>query len=137
VGVLIDSSILVRHERLGSSVFEEQIVDRQEEPFYLSVITVSELLHGVHRADTAARRAHRTAFVEGVIDRFPILPLDLPTARVHAEIGANLAAVGERIGAHDLWLAAAALAHGLSFVTINAREFERVPGLELEVWPGG
>ena len=40
----------------------------------------------------------------------------------------------ELIGAHDLWLAATCVGHGLSLVTLNGREFERVPGLDLEVW---
>jgi predicted nucleic acid-binding protein len=58
-------------------------------------------------------------FVEGVIDRFPLLPVDLRTARVHAEVWADLAAKGRLIGAHDLWLAAACLAHDLTLATAN------------------
>ena len=38
------------------------------------------------------------------------------------------------IGPHDLWLAAAALTHGLTLVTGNRREFDRVPGLIVEDW---
>ena len=133
MGVLIDASILVDHERERSDL-EERVAGREAEPFYLSVITVSELLHGVHRADTPSRRAHRSVFVEAVIDRFPILPLDLPTARIHAEAGAQLAAEGQTIGAHDLWIAAAALAHGLTLATADLREFRRVPGLDVEEW---
>lgn len=133
MGVLIDASILVDHER-GRSDLEERVAGRDAEPFYLSVITVSELLHGVHRAHAPSRRAHRSVFVEAVIDRFPLLPLDLPTARIHAEAGAQLAAGGQTIGAHDLWIAAAALAHGLTLATANLREFRRVPGLVVEEW---
>lgn len=133
MGILIDASVLVDHER-GRSELEERVAGREEEPFYLSVITVSELLHGVHRADTPSRRARRSVFVEAVIDRFPVLPIDLPTARIHAEAGAQLAADGRSIGAHDLWIAAAALAHGLTLVTANLREFRRVSGLDVEEW---
>lgn len=136
MGVLIDASVLIQHERSGIEV-EPHLEGRADEPFYLSVITVSELLHGVHRADTRARRARRSVFVEAVIDRFPALPLDLPTARIHAEIGAELRASGTPnppIGVHDLWLAAAALAHGLVLVTANLRDFRRVPALEVERW---
>ena len=133
MGILIDASVLIDHER-GRSDLENRVAGREDEPFYLSVITVSELLHGVHRADTPSRRAHRSVFVEAVIDRFPLLPLDLPTARIHAETGAQLTADGQTIGAHDLWIAAAALAHGLTLVTANLREFRRVPGLDVEEW---
>jgi len=41
---------------------------------------------------------------------------------------------GERIGPHDLWLAATCIAHGLTLITANVREFARVPGLRLEDW---
>jgi tRNA(fMet)-specific endonuclease VapC len=136
VGVLIDASVLVDHER-GRLDLAARVAGREAEPFFLSVITVSELLHGVHRAATPAQRARRSVFVEAVIDRFPRLPIDLPTARIHAEIGAELAAAGALIGAHDLWLAAAALAHDLRLATANLREFSRVPGLTIEDWSAG
>ena len=133
MGVLIDSTVLIDHER-GRLNLGDGIAERAAEPFLLSVVSVSELLHGVHRAGDRTRRAHRSAFVEAILDRFPILSLDLPTARAHAEVWAELAASGRLIGAHDLWLAAAALAHGLTLVTANVRHFDRVPGLAVEAW---
>jgi tRNA(fMet)-specific endonuclease VapC len=52
-------------------------------------------------------------------------------ARVHADVWAQLAGKGQLIGAHDLWIAATALAHGMSIATGNADEFQRVPGLRV------
>lgn len=43
-------------------------------------------------------------------------------------------AEGQLIGAHDLWLAATCLSRGLTMVTANTREFDRVPGLLVETW---
>ncbi|MDT8369745.1 MAG: PIN domain-containing protein [Longimicrobiales bacterium] len=137
MGVLIDTSVLVAHERGHldlDRIADEQLRDRADDPFFISVITVSELLHGAHRARDRVRRARRTAFVEGVIEVFPTLQIDLMTARTHADLGADLAANGTPVGTHDLWIAASAVARGLSLVTLNLREFERVPGLEVEVW---
>ena len=94
------------------------------------MITVSELLHGVHRA-TGARRARRRAFVEHLLGGFDPVPITEPVARVHAEVWADLAGRGDTIGAHDLWIAASALAHGLGVATRNAEDFRRVPGLRL------
>ena len=37
----------------------------------------------------------------------------------------------ELIGAHDLWIAATALAHGMGVATANPRDFRRVPGLRV------
>ncbi|MEX0891588.1 MAG: type II toxin-antitoxin system VapC family toxin [Gemmatimonadota bacterium] len=133
MGVLIDASVLIGWERAGVDV-DARVRGREDEGLFLSVITVSELLHGVHRAEERAQRARRSAFVEAVIDAFPLLPIDLPTARLHAELWAGLAATGSMIGAHDLWLGAAAVAHDLTLATVNVREFRRVPGLEVEDW---
>jgi tRNA(fMet)-specific endonuclease VapC len=133
MAVLIDASILIEAER-GRLVLDPHVVHRQEEECFLSVITASELLHGVYRAAQPQQRARRSAFVEGILERFPLLQIDLATARAHARVWAELAVVGTLIGPHDLWLAATCIAHGLTMVTGNAREFERVPGLHIETW---
>ena len=137
MAVLIDSSLLIAHERGSldlSRIMAERVTGRENEPFYLSVASASELLHGVHRAAEPGRRARRGAFVEAVLERFPLLPIDLPTARTHAELWSALAAAGTPVGAHDLWIAATAVSRGLTVVTANVREFERVPGLDVESW---
>jgi len=133
MGVLVDTSVLIRAER-GDLDVRAISADRAEELFFLSVISASELLHGVHRAQERRRRRRRSAFVEAVLLHLPILDIDLATARQHAAVSADLASRGELIGAHDLWLAATCLAHGLAIVTANVREFERVPGLTVEHW---
>ena len=63
MGVILDTSVLIAAER-GIFDVDAFVANREEEPFGLSVITVAELLHGVHRADSRARRIRRNAFVE-------------------------------------------------------------------------
>jgi predicted nucleic acid-binding protein len=133
MGVLIDASILIDHER-GRLDLEKEVRGREDEAFFLSVVTASELLHGVHRASAPGVRARRSAFVEGVLGSLPLLPIEIATARMHASLWADLAANGHSIGPHDLWIAASCLTHGLTLVTSNLREFRRVPGLEVEDW---
>ncbi|HEX8273486.1 MAG TPA: type II toxin-antitoxin system VapC family toxin [Longimicrobiaceae bacterium] len=133
MGVLIDTSILIEYER-GRVDLSRHLEGRDEEEFFLSVVTASELLHGVHRAREPGVRARRSAFVEAALERFPLLQVDLTTARVHAQIWADLASAGTPVGPHDLWLAASAVAHGLVLVTANLREFKRVQGLAVEAW---
>ena len=133
MAVLIDASILIEYE-CGRLELEPYLAQRQQEEFFLSVITASELLHGVHRAVQPEVRTKRAAFVEAILERLPLLPVELVTARIHAQVWAELAAAGQMIGPHDLWLAATCIAHGLTMVTANVREFARVPGLTVEVW---
>ena len=134
MGILIDSSILIAHER-GRLDIAAHLEGRENEEFFVSVVTASELLPGVHRAQNASMRARRSAFVEALLERFPLLGIELSTARTHARLWADLAAAGTPVGPNDLWLAATAVAHGLALVTVNLREFRRVPGLDVEAWP--
>jgi tRNA(fMet)-specific endonuclease VapC len=127
MAVLIDTSVLVNAERRGQSL--DQAIGDQDRA--ISVITASELLHGVRRAQTSAVRARRSAFVEHVISAIEPLPVTTATARAHAEIWAELERDGNLIGAHDLWIAATAFSHGMDVATANARDFERVPGLNV------
>jgi tRNA(fMet)-specific endonuclease VapC len=132
MALLIDTSVLVDAERREEK-YEQMLPEkeRDQEEHSISVITVSELLHGVHRATGEKRRERRRAFVEGLLARFEPIPVVSEVARMHAETWAKLEATGEMIGVHDLWIAATALAHGLQLATTNAREFERVPGLSV------
>ncbi|MEQ9321502.1 MAG: type II toxin-antitoxin system VapC family toxin [Polyangiaceae bacterium] len=129
MGYLIDTSIFVAIERGDLSAS-----DVPEEPVAISAITASELLHGVHRADTAQRRGRRAAFVETVLEALPVLAIDLAVARSHAQIWADLRARGTIIGAHDLLIGATALAHGLTLATRNERHFRRIDGLKVVRW---
>jgi tRNA(fMet)-specific endonuclease VapC len=132
VAILIDTDVLVDLERgVVNPEIEEAIGDEDRA---ISVITVSELLHGVHRA-TGARRTRRQAFVEHLLGGMRALEITEPIARVHADIWAQLAAKGQPIGAHDLWIAATALAHGMGIASGNAHEFQRVPGLRVVTAP--
>lgn len=136
MGLLIDTSVFIDHER-GRLDLVSAVAGREEEEVFVSVITASELLHGVHRARDRGVRARRSAFVEAILDEFPLLPVDVLTARTHARLWAELASRGELVGAHDLWLAATCVARGLTFATGNPRGFSRVPGLDMEVWSSG
>ena len=127
---LIDTSALVALERQGQSL-DPLVSAAADEPVALAAITASELLFGLERADSPQRRLRREAFINAVLDLAPVLPFDLRVARIHAGIWAQLSAAGQIIGAHDLIIAATALAHGYSVLTDNLREFHRVPGLEV------
>ncbi len=67
--------------------------------------------------------------MEAVIGIFPAFSFDLPAARIHAQLWADLAAAGNLIGPHDLIVAATAVARGWAVATSNGKEFSRIPGL--------
>lgn len=133
MGTLIDSSVLIAWER-DQLDLETRLSERADEEFAISAITASELLHGVHRATTAARKTQREAFVEGLMARLPIFSFDQVAARVHASLSAELAKNGTPVGAHDLVIAATAMAHGFGVATRDDRSFPRITGLTLQRW---
>jgi tRNA(fMet)-specific endonuclease VapC len=97
----------------------------------LSVITYGELLYG------AAKRAQRTAALErlrGLVRLLPAMALPESAAETYGAMRAELESKGEMIGNNDLWIAAHALAAGLTLVTNNEKEFRRVRGLKVQNW---
>ena len=66
-----------------------------------------------------------------MLGRFEMVPMDEGTAGQYARITAKLRHENQLIGTNDLWIAAAAVAHGLELVTNNTAHFGRVPGLSV------
>ena len=129
MGLILDSDVLIHYERGDRPDFFSPHATYDNA--YISAITVSELLLGVHLADSPKRRNRRLAFVESVLNLIPVLDFTAETARVHAELHASLRERGALIGAHDLIVAATAVQHGCALMTGNLREFQRVPGLDV------
>jgi len=97
----------------------------------ISAITLSELLHGVEKSAAPERNL---AAVENFCSRLDVLPYG-PKASLHyGQIRAALERRGTPIGVNDLHIAAHARSEGLTLVSNNLREFERVEGLLLENW---
>lgn len=112
MAVLIDTDVLVDVER-GGSALDELVPDEERA---IGVITVSELLRGAHRGG-GREATRRLAFAEHVLGSLAVVPVSTPVARLHARIHADLAAAGDVIGAHDLWIAATAISYGIGVAT--------------------
>jgi predicted nucleic acid-binding protein len=128
MGQLVDTSVWISLERLGRPIhtlFESY----PDESVVIAAITASELLAGVHLADSSERRQEREMGVEAVFRAVSVEPFDLSAARVHARLWTELTSAGQMIGSHDLIIAATALAFGHAVVTHNVRDFGRVSGL--------
>ena len=97
----------------------------------LSVITYGELIYG---AAKSARREVALERLRELVHWLPALPLPESAAEAYGAIRAELAAKGEMIGNNDLWIAAHAIAAGLTLATNNEKEFRRVRGLKLQNW---
>src|SRR5258708_6569569 len=132
MGAVIDSSALIAAER-GKLDLSAVVAAHGDEPLVVAAITASELLHGVHRA-SRAHRARREAFVEQLLSDLFVAPFDLVAARSHAALSASLAIRKQPVGAHDLLIAATAVALGFAVATRDERSFPRIPGLTVWRW---
>jgi len=97
----------------------------------MSVVTKAELLYGV---ELSPRRAHDASALAAFLPYVEALELDEGAALHYAQIRADLKRRGAMIGANDLFIAAHARALGVTLVTNNTAEFERVRDLTLENW---
>lgn len=97
----------------------------------VAAVTVAQLWHGVFQAETPARRQRRQSDVERMLSALTVLDYDTEVARHHARLWAELQQRGEVIGPYDLQVAATAVRHDLPLLTLNIRDFARVPGVQL------
>ncbi len=88
-------------------------------------------MQGVEKSAAPARNL---AAVEDFCSRLDLLAYGAKASRHDGQIRASLERSGIPIGVNDLHIAAHARSEGLTLISNNLREFERVPGLLLENW---
>ena len=128
--LFLDTSVLVAAERNRLRVDDIAQPD-PEAGLAMSVITVAEMLQGLHRARTDQQRSSRERFIAEMLERIELFQVDLPVAQEHARIWADLSERGEMIGPYDLIIAATAIARRAPLATLNEREFRKVKGLDV------
>ena len=108
-----------------------EVFNRHHGRMAVSSITLAELVHGAEKSSNVSRN---TAVIEDFVSRLAVLPYDDKAAWQCGNIRATLEKLGQPIGINDLHIAAHARSNGLTLITNNLREFEKVPGLLLENW---
>ncbi|WP_425987766.1 PIN domain-containing protein [Brevundimonas sp. TWP2-3-2] len=99
-----------------------------------STVVMTELLHG---AAVSANPLKERDNAVRLLARMTVLDFDAEAAEHAADIKADLQKKGRMIGGNDILIAGHARSRGLTMVTGNLREFERVDGLRVEDWPAG
>ena len=97
----------------------------------ISSITLAELEYGMKHSSNPAQ--NERALLRFLVP-LSVLPFGADAASEYGAIRTFLQNNGTPIGPLDMLIAAHAKAEGLVMVTNNVREFERVPGLEIENW---
>lgn len=97
----------------------------------ISSITLAELIYG---AEKSGKPQHSLNAVQDFTSRLDVLDYGEKAAAHYGEIRADLVKKGTPIGVNDLHVAGHARSEGLTLVSNNTKEFERVEGLRLENW---
>lgn len=105
--------------------------EHSESRYCISVICHLEVLYGVYHSKQPALR---TAWQRILKDRFDMFSFDEVCAECYAGLQAEAAKAGRMHPAFDLMIGATALVHDASLATCNPRDFEGIPGLEVEDW---
>jgi len=128
---LLDTNVLSDFVR-GDSGVKRRIVETPPDELAFSSVTVMEVSYGLALAPERARRIRPT--LEALLQAVLVLPFTVEDARAAGTIRAALRRRGTPIGPYDVLLAGCAMARGLTLITGNVREMDRVAGLAVESW---
>jgi predicted nucleic acid-binding protein len=110
VRAVLDTSVFIARE-------QSRPLERLPEEVAVTVVTLSELRHGVLAADDHATRAVRLRTLEAARRLGPPLVLDEQVGDELARLRVALRAAGRSMKVMDAWIGAAALAHGAAVCT--------------------
>ncbi|WP_329133027.1 PIN domain-containing protein [Streptomyces sp. NBC_01476] len=124
--LILDTGVLVGIEPAGKA-----LSFAPHDDVCIAAVTAAELLQGVELAD-ARRRQGREDFVTAILAVVPVEEYGLDTARTHARLLAHVRRAGKPRGAHDLMIAATAVATARAVVTRDRRAaFADLPGVRI------
>jgi tRNA(fMet)-specific endonuclease VapC len=128
---LLDTNVCVDYLTRRFPRVIERIQEISPEDLATSSVVAAELRYGADKSRHAIRNHARLDVLLGEVRS---LDFDLAAAASYGALRTSLERRGRPIGAHDMLIAAHALAAGLVLVTDNVREFARVPRLSVENW---
>jgi len=134
MGLILDSSVIIAAERRGHTPeqFVQQVISvAGNQEAALTSVGLTELVHGIYRANSAQVQSRRRSFVEELRVGLTIYPYTAETAMLAGRIDGEQTAKGVIIPYADLLIGATALSLGFSVLTGNMRHFALIPGLHV------
>lgn len=127
---LLDTNICIYTIKNRPEVVRHAFIEHDGQ-ICVSTVTQMELIYGAEKSSAVARNLRD---VEGFLARLEVKDFDAAAATHTGQIRAELAKAGTPIGPYDQMIAGHARALGLTVVTNNVAEFQRVAGLRVANW---
>ena len=132
MGLILDSSVVIAAERRGDTVarlIEKIVATAGDQEAALSAIGLTELIHGIYRAQTSEIRLRRESFINELLADVTVFPYTKETAFLAGKLDGEQQSRGVVIPFGDLLIGATALSVGYKVLTGNPRHFRQIPGL--------
>jgi tRNA(fMet)-specific endonuclease VapC len=133
---LLDTTVWIDLLRTNAPAIRRKLVAHSKSTIGLSIITLCELQYGIELR--AARYPHlrerEERLLAMMVAPFDVFPLDHGVVGAYGRVRSALGEGRQPIGALDTFIAAQAVSLGAILVTSNRREFQRIPGLQVEDW---
>lgn len=129
--VMLDTNICIYIMKNRPEHIKEKLKTFNLGDVYLSSVVVSELYYGVYKSVQIERNL---VALEHFLKPFNIVDYDLKASVEYGKIRGSLEKAGKAIGGLDMLIAAHARSLGLTLVTNNTKEFERIESLEIDNW---
>ena len=129
---MLDTNMCIYAQKQNAAVLTK-IKENRENGLFISSITLAELEYGVRASASPDKNFISLLKFLTIVE---VLPFDSSASAEYGIIRADLRKKGTPIGSMDMLIAAHARSEGMTVVTHNTREFERVENLSLEDWYG-
>lgn len=128
---LLDTNACIMYLNNSNAQIVDKIKGTKSSDIYLCQIVKAELTFGAYNS---TRQSDNLALLEKFFAQFTSLLFNDEAVDVYGKIRAALAKAGEPIGPNDQIIAAIAIAHNVTLVTNNTKEFSRIASLKSEDW---
>ena len=128
---LLDTNICIYAIKGKYPKIAEKLLAIHPDEIKVSSVTVMELEYGAAKSNWSERSREA---IKAFLASFDILSFSDTDAAVCGQLRSELAVRGTPIGAYDIMIAAQGVSRGLTVVTHNTGEFQRVTGIKLEDW---
>lgn len=131
---LLDTNILSEACKPQPNAQVLELMNRYKLEFCTAAPVWHELRFGWLRMPDGQRKDKIGRYIQQVVSAIAVLPYDEAAARIHANIRRECEQMGLVLSFVDGQIASIAMAHGLTLVTRNLKDFENIQGLRVVSW---